>query len=155
MMNFLYRTQNPMLQALLTQRMLKYIAVTNTFPSPAVSTAYSRVPVVLLVAAVLYFLVFLAEPSFRQPGASGVRTGTLWFPWHPATSFGQKESPAGLLPRRPSHIFSCYKNTTPEGKHFTHYAFPNSRTVRCCRARFFLSHDPHFKWGFAFCPSRA
>ena len=121
MMNFLYRTQDPMLQALLTQRVLKYIAVTNTFPSPAVSTAYSRVPVVLLVAAVLYSLVFLAEPSFRQPGASGVRTGTLWFPWHPATSFGQKESPAGLLPRRPSHIFSCYKNTTPEGKHFTRF----------------------------------
>ena len=95
-----------MLQALLTQRMLRYIAVTNTFPNPAVSTAYSRVPVVLLVAAVLYLLVFLAEPSFRQPGASGVRTGTLWFPWHPATSFGQKESPRRIAPTKAvSYIF--------------------------------------------------
>ena len=106
MMNFLYRAQNPMFQALLTQSVPKYIALTDAFPSPAVSTAYNRVPVVLLVAAVLYSLVFLAKPSFRRPRASGVRTGTLWFPWHPATSFGQKESPRKIAPTKAvSYIF--------------------------------------------------
>lgn len=143
MMNFLYRTQDPMLQTLLTQRVLRYIAITNTFPNPAVSTAYSLIPVVLLVAAVLHSLVFLAEPSFRQPGASRVRTGTLWFPWHPTPSFGQKESPLRIAPTKavcPYAVFDATIIPCPNGNFISesgHHGLPNKRTVRFSKNLFF------------------
>ena len=134
MMNFLYRTQDPMLQALLTQRVLKYIAVTNTFPSPAVSTAYSRVPVVLLVAAVLYSLVFLAKTFL--PSAWGIRGKNrdalvslasrhlLWTKRKPPQDCSHEgrliHFHAIRIPQQKANILHD----------FTHYAFPNSRTVR-------------------------
>ena len=58
----------PFLQALLTQRMLRRILIADPFPCPPVSAAYSRIPAVLLVAAVLFFLVILTEP----PSGSGI-----------------------------------------------------------------------------------
>ena len=54
---------NPALEAFLAERMLLCIGSTDTAPSPSVPTAYSRIPVVLLVAGIFFFLVFLAEPS--------------------------------------------------------------------------------------------
>lgn len=49
--------------ALLTERVLCCIAVTDSLPCPSIPTAYSRISVVLLVAFVLLFLMLLAEPS--------------------------------------------------------------------------------------------
>lgn len=86
-MHLFYRTKQAFPVALLTERVLGYIAVTDSFPRPAIPTAYSRVPVVLLVALVLLPLVFLTEPSLCQVGAAWKRTGALWFSWHLATSF--------------------------------------------------------------------
>ena len=68
------------LQALLTQRMLRRVLIADPFPSPSVSAAYSRIPTVLLVAAILFFLVFLTEPPFRQVRASRPGTRPLRFP---------------------------------------------------------------------------
>src|SRR5699024_12874044 len=65
------------LQALLTQRMLRRVLIADPFPCPSISAAYSRIPAVLLVAAVLFFLVFLTKPSLRQVRAS--RPGTWPF----------------------------------------------------------------------------
>jgi len=61
--DFLSRNQSAFLLAHLTQRMLLHIAVTDTLPSPSVSTAYSRVSVVLLVAFGFSLCVFLTEPA--------------------------------------------------------------------------------------------
>ena len=74
-------------QTLLTEWMCLDIAISDSFPSSAVPTAYSRVSVVLLVAFGFLFCVFLAEPSVRQLGATGERARSLWFPWHSNTSF--------------------------------------------------------------------
>ena len=52
----------PFLQALLTQRMLQCVLIADPFPCPSVSAAYSRIPAVLLVASVLFFLVVLTKP---------------------------------------------------------------------------------------------
>ena len=81
-MHLLHGTQQSLLVALLTERVLLRIAVTNSFPRPAVPTAYSRVTVVLLVAAVLLFLMLLTEPSVCQLRTAGKGTGPLWFSWH-------------------------------------------------------------------------
>ena len=70
----------PFLQALLTQRMLRCVFIADPFPCPPVSAAYSRIPAVLLVAAVLFFLVFLTKPSLRQVRASRPRTWPFRFP---------------------------------------------------------------------------
>ena len=70
----------PCLQALLTQRMLRCVLIADPFPCPSISAAYSRIPAVLLVAAVLFFLVFLTKPSLRQVRASRPGTWPLRFP---------------------------------------------------------------------------
>ena len=55
--------QDSLVIALLTERVLCYIAVTDPLPCPSIPTAYSRISVVLLVAFVLLFLMLLTEPS--------------------------------------------------------------------------------------------
>ena len=69
--------------AQLTQRMLLDVPVADALPGAAIPAAYSRVTVVLLVAFVFLFLMFLAEPTVRKIGTAGERTRSLWFSWHP------------------------------------------------------------------------
>ena len=78
----LHRMQHALLVALLTERVLCGVAVTDSLPGTPIPTAYSRVTVVLLVAAVLLFLMLLTEPPVRQLRASGEGTRPLRFPWH-------------------------------------------------------------------------
>ena len=78
----LHRMQQPFLITLLTERVLCGVAVTDSFPRPPIPTAYSRVTVVLLVAAVLLLFMLLTEPPVRQLRASGEGTRPLRFPWH-------------------------------------------------------------------------
>lgn len=63
MVNFLHCYELTFLEANLTQRMFLDITVTDTLPGSAISTAYSRVTVVLLIAFGFQLCVFLAEPS--------------------------------------------------------------------------------------------
>ncbi len=119
MVYFLHRPQQSFLLALLTERMLGCIAVTDTLPCPPIPTAYSRVAVVLLVAAVLLPLMLLTEPPFRQLRASGEGTRPLRFPWHlPHLLIGIKKAPAGFFCscEVPLDIFSCYQHTTSKTK---------------------------------------
>ena len=89
----LHRMQQPFLITLLTERMLYSVSVTDSFPRPAIPTAYSRVSVILLVAAVLLLLMLLTEPSLCQLWASREGTRPLWFPWHCFISLRAKEKP--------------------------------------------------------------
>ena len=98
MMDFLCWYQLALLLAPLTQWVLLNIAVTDTLPSPSISTAYSRVSVILLIALGFSFYVFLTEPTICKPWTAGVRTRALGFLWHRFTSLGHKKSPTGLLP---------------------------------------------------------
>jgi hypothetical protein len=82
-MDFLGRNVLPFGKALLTQRMGGGIGITDAFPCSAVAFLYSGVTVVLLVAFVFLFLMFLAEPTVRKIGTAGERTRSLWFSWHP------------------------------------------------------------------------
>ena len=100
----LHRPQQPLLPAFLTERVLCGVTVTDSFPRPAVPTAYSRVAVVLLVAAVLLFPCSSQNRpsvSFGQPGKEHGLFGFLGIHF---TSSRHKESPRRilLLPRRPS-----------------------------------------------------
>jgi hypothetical protein len=65
MVDFLSRNKQTFLLAQLAQRMQLHIAVTDTLPCTAITTAYSRVSVVLLVALVLQLFMFLTEPAIR------------------------------------------------------------------------------------------
>ena len=64
--------QFSVLFAQLTQRVCFCVTVTDTLPCSAVSTAYSRVTVVLLVALGFLLGVFLTESSVGQLGTAGV-----------------------------------------------------------------------------------
>lgn len=82
MVYFLNRTQHALLVTLFTERVLGSVTVTDSLPRSAVPTAYSRVTVVLLVAAVFLLLMLLTKAPFCQLRASGKGTRPLRFPWH-------------------------------------------------------------------------
>lgn len=94
-MHLLDRHHDPTLKTLLTKRMLICIGCTDTAPSPSVPTAYSRIPVVLLVAGILLFLMLLAVSSVCQVGTARPRTWSLRFIRHLPTSIHNK-SPTGF-----------------------------------------------------------
>ena len=62
-MHFFYRNNDSSLKALLTKWMLFNIVISYSFPYSSVPTAYSRIPVILLVAFVLLSFMLLAEPT--------------------------------------------------------------------------------------------
>ena len=63
---YLFRLNVPALcYALLTQWMPGSIAVPDSLPGSSISTVYSRVSVVLLVAFVFFFLVFFTKTTVR------------------------------------------------------------------------------------------
>lgn len=72
MMNFFSRGQLALGLALLTQRMLLYVAVTDALPGAAISTAYSRIAVVLLIAAGFLLGVFLTKAAVGKPWTAGI-----------------------------------------------------------------------------------
>ena len=82
MVYFLCFHKNSLAITNFTKRMFAYIFVSNTFPSSAVPTAYSRISVVLLVAFVLFLLVFLTKSSFRKLWASWITARSFRFSWH-------------------------------------------------------------------------
>lgn len=65
-----------------TKRMFAYIFVSDTFPSSAVPTAYSRISVVLLVAFVLFLFMLLTKPSLCKFWASRITARSFRFSWH-------------------------------------------------------------------------
>lgn len=81
-MNFFCSHQDPLFITQFTERMALHVTVTDTFPSPSIPTAYSRISVILLVASVLLLLMLLAEPSIGQLRTTRMRTRSLWFSWH-------------------------------------------------------------------------
>jgi len=83
--------------ALLTKRMRLDVAVTNAFPSTAVSFVGGRVTFILVVMFV-HCLLMLGTVllTFSKPTAAGISTRTLWFVGHRFTSLsGHRKSPAG------------------------------------------------------------
>ena len=104
MVYFLNRHKNSFPIALLTERVRLYIAVADSFPRPAIPTAYSRVPAILLVVFVHKLRVFLTEPPVRKFRTAGVGTRPLWFSWHQLhLLFWHKES----HPQDFSHEWLC------------------------------------------------
>ena len=81
-MDFLHRSQPSFLQTHLTQRVRSSIAVTDSFPSPAVllvAVGRPPVPVVLIPHG---FPVFLTVRPVRKAATAWVTARALWFSWH-------------------------------------------------------------------------
>jgi hypothetical protein len=87
MVDLFRRNKQTFLLTQLAQRMLLHIAVSDTLPSTAITTAYSRVSVVLLVAFVLLLLMFRTKPAIRKLWTAGIGTRSLRFLRHRFTSF--------------------------------------------------------------------
>ncbi len=136
----LHWPQHPLLLALLTERVLCSVAVTDTFPCPAIPTAYSRVAVVLLVAAVLLFFMLLTELSLCQlrTAGGGRNTASSVSLASASPPLDIKKAPAGFQCSRegPLDIFSRYQHTTPRRiNHLTKWTswFPEQQGSQFCQ----------------------
>lgn len=99
-MDFLHGSQPSFLQTQLTQRMRRSIAVTDSFPSPAVLLVAVSGASVLVVPFPGSSFMFLAVLPVREVWTAGVGAGAFLVSLARCTSLsGQKESPAGLLPQ--------------------------------------------------------
>lgn len=136
------RNKKPFLITLFAQWMLQHIAGTNSPPRSAIPAAYSRVTVVLFVAAVLLFLMCLTKASLCQFWTAGERTWPFWFSWHCSTSSPHKESPRRIAPTKavcPYAVFDAIiipclnRNIISQSGH---HDFPNRRTVSFSNTRF-------------------
>ena len=96
--NFLYRGQPTFLEAHLTERMLRRIAVTDAFPCSAVLAVDISAALVFVVLSAFLHTVLFTELSVTQVGAAGMGAGPEWSLGHLLTSSGHKKSPTGLLP---------------------------------------------------------
>ena len=95
----LHRFQPAFLQTHLTEGMFCSIAVTDFFPCPAILLAYVRVPLIPVVAPLVFKPVLLTVLTAwdGQLRTSGVPARSLWFLWHGITSVSAHEkSPAGI-----------------------------------------------------------
>jgi len=89
--DFLDRHVASFLQALLTQRMLVDVPITDSFPSPAVPLA-GRVAALELLVVLFHDLgVLLAVDTVGQVRAAGKAARSLWFPWHKPRLLSGKE----------------------------------------------------------------
>lgn len=83
MVDFLYRYQDSLLEAELTERMLFDVSGTDNLPVLSVPTLRRFVVTsILFILCVPFLLVLLTVPAFCQPRAPRLRTGFLWFAWH-------------------------------------------------------------------------
>ena len=96
--NFLYRSQPTFLKTHLTERMLRRIAVTDSFPRSAVLAVDIGTALVFVVLAALLHTVLFTKLSFTEVGTAWMGTRSQRFLRHHFTSFGHKKSPTGLLP---------------------------------------------------------
>ena len=79
----------PALKALLTQRMLGDIAVSDTLPSTSIPAFGLRTAVIFFIACVFLLLMHRTVPTVSQVGTAGIGAGPLWFPWHCFTSLSR------------------------------------------------------------------
>ena len=80
------RNVEPVLKALLTQRVLGDIAVSDTLPSTSIPAFGLRTAVIFFIACVFLFLMHRTVPTVSQVGTAGIGAGPLGFPWHLITS---------------------------------------------------------------------
>lgn len=86
-MDFLDRDVASFFQALLTERVLVDVPVSDSFPSSAVTFAGGVAALKLLVVLFHDLGVLLTINAVRKTWASGIAARPLWFPWHVAASF--------------------------------------------------------------------
>jgi hypothetical protein len=102
--DFLDRDVASFLQALLTERMLVDVPVTDSFPSSAVAFA-GRVAALELLVVLFHDLgVLLAVDTVRQVRAAGKAARSFWFPWHKPRLLSGKEK---ALQDNPTRLGGC------------------------------------------------
>ena len=69
-------------QALLAERVLSGVVVSDPFPGAAVFLVDVRRALKAVVLPIHYYFVLFAVPFFCEPRASGVTAGALWFSGH-------------------------------------------------------------------------
>lgn len=100
MMHLLNRGESAFLEALLTQRMLRSIAVTDAFPRSAVLFVDVGVTLVSVVLLSRLFPMCFTILTVCKVGTAGITARSLGFAWHLFTSVQGKKSPRGTCVSR-------------------------------------------------------
>ena len=82
MVYFLCRNKSAFLLALLAERMLADVSVTNTLPRTDILLVDVGSTLIFVVLLSCYGFMFLAVLSIRQIGTAGIGTGALGFAGH-------------------------------------------------------------------------
>jgi hypothetical protein len=85
-MHFLDGSVPTFLEAAFAQRVCRSVAVSDSFPTPAVFLVAVGSAFVTVVIVPHGFPVFLTVGTVREPTASGIAAWSFRFPWHPFTS---------------------------------------------------------------------
>jgi hypothetical protein len=85
-MHFLDGSVPTFLEAAFAQRVCRSVAVSDSFPTPAVFLIAVGSAFVTVVIVPHGFPVFLTVGTVREPTASGIAAWSFRFPWHPFTS---------------------------------------------------------------------
>ena len=80
--HFLHQRYAAFRQALLAERVLSGVVVSDPFPGAAVFLVYIRRALKAVVLPIHYSFVLFTVPFFCESRASGVAAGALWFPRH-------------------------------------------------------------------------
>ena len=109
-MDFLHGSQPSFLQTQLTQRMRRSIAVTDSFPSPAVLLVAVSGASVLVVPFPGSSFMFLTVLPVREVWTAGVGAGAFWFLWHAAPRFPGKRKALQDCSRK-ARSLSCFSDS--------------------------------------------
>ena len=109
-MDFLHGSQPSFLQTQLTQRMRRSIAVTDSFPSPAVLLVAVSGASVLVVPFPGNRFMLLTVLPVREVWTAGVGAGAFWFLWHAAPRFPGKRKALQDCSRK-ARSLSCFSDS--------------------------------------------
>lgn len=114
MVNLLGFHKYSTLIALLTERMLCNIFVTDSFPCTAISTFTALVSSIFLIVAVHFLCMLLTVPPSHQCRTAWISTRFFRFAWHCYTSFHTDLKTSFLI------IAVLLKFSCKHGSHFPH-----------------------------------
>ena len=116
---FFGRGNPTLLLATLTERVLRYVSVSDALPCSVVPFPHSRIAVISFITSSFLLGMFFTKPTISQLRTAGMRTRTLRFIGQLDHLAWEKEKPSWVSPRRLSSQYSIrwYNYTIQESKH--------------------------------------
>jgi hypothetical protein len=100
MVYFFGRGNPTLLLATLTERVLRYVSVSDTLPCPVIPFPHGGIAVISFITSSFLLGMFVTKPTIRQLRTAGMRTRALGFIGQLDHLAWVKEKPSWVFPRR-------------------------------------------------------